>query len=371
VNVALYAYRLAYPNPTGVNRYVAELTKALHARFPEDYRLLASPEKTPAPWVPPDLPVTRLPGARRPLHMSWTLTHRPRVDRFIRGADLLHVLVPTWPVPSRTPIVYTLHDLTPMQFPEWYPGIEVFLFKAAARDAVARARRIIAVSQTVADSLTEHLSIDPARITVVHEGIDERFHTPPPTEISATVCARYGVEPGRYLLHVGWVTARKNPTLLVEAIARRGKGAPLLFVGPEGLGADDVKATIERLGVGSQVRFTGLVPDEDLPALMASALALVHPSRYEGFGFTPLEAMALGTPAIASRAGALPEVLGDAAVLLDPDDADAWADAMKRMEADVSYAEERVTTGRRHALTYTWDKAAIETNAVHRAALAE
>jgi alpha-1,3-rhamnosyl/mannosyltransferase len=267
------------------------------------------------------------------------------------------------------PVVYTLHDLTPMQFPDWYPGIEVFLFRAAARDAVARARRIIAVSQTVADSLTERLSIDPARITVVHEGLDERFRTPPAAEVSAQVCARYGVEPGRYLLHVGWVTTRKNLTVLVEALARRGKGAPLLFVGPEGFRADAVKEAIERLGVANDVTFTGHVPDEDLPSLMARALALVHPSRYEGFGFTPLEAMALGTPAIAARAGALPEVLGDAAVLLDPDDADAWAGAMKRMEDDASYARERADAGRSHALTFTWDKAAVETNAVHRAAL--
>ncbi|HLW15781.1 MAG TPA: glycosyltransferase family 1 protein [Actinomycetota bacterium] len=369
MNVALYAYRLAYPHPTGVNRYVTELSKALHARYPQEYRLLASPEKVPAPWVPGDLPLARVPGRRRPLHLAWTLTHRPRIDRFVPGAELLHVLVPTWPVPSRIPVVYTMHDLTPMQFPDWYPAIESFLFRAAARDVVGRARRIIAVSRTVADSLTERLQIDPTRITVVHEGIDERFRTPPPAEISAQVCARYGVEPGRYLVHVGWVTTRKNLTVLVEALARRGKGAPLLFVGPEGFGAGVVKDAIEHHGVRDRVTFTGHVPDEDLPALMASALALVHPSRYEGFGFTPLEAMALGTPAIAARAGALPEVLGDAAVLLDPDDADAWADAMKRIEEDPIYAQEHAETGRRHALTFTWDKAAVETHAVHRAAL--
>jgi glycosyltransferase involved in cell wall biosynthesis len=165
------------------------------------------------------------------------------------------------------------------------------------------------------------------------------------------------------------VTTRKNLTLLVEAIARRGKGAPVLFVGPEGLGADVVKETMERLGVREDITFTGHVPDDDLPSLMANALALVHPSRYEGFGLTPLEAMALGTPAIAARAGALPEVLGDAAVLLDPDDADAWADAMKRIEEDATFARERAEAGRHHALTFTWDRAAIETHAVHRAAL--
>jgi glycosyltransferase involved in cell wall biosynthesis len=369
LNVALYAYRLAYPHPTGVNRYVADLSQALHRRFPQRVRLLASPEKVAPNWVPDDLPVARIPGVRRALHLSWTFTHRPRVDRFVPGADLLHVLVPTWPVPSKMPVVYTFHDVMPLQFPEWYRAYEIFLFRAAVRDAAARAAHVVAVSNTVADDLTDLAGIDRSRITVVYEGIDERFRTPQSPDLVAGVCAFYGVEPGRYFLYVGQVSTRKNVTLLVECIAKRGPGIPLLIVGSEGLGAERVKDAIDRLGVRDSVIMIGHISDEHLTPLMSGASALVHPSRYEGFGFTPLEAMALGTPSIAARAGALPEVLGESAVLLDADDGAAWADAMTRIEQDPAFARDLAERGRRHALSFTWERAAIETEAVYHAAL--
>jgi len=277
--------------------------------------------------------------------------------------------VPTWPVPSTMPVVYTFHDVMPLQHPEWYRSYEVFLFRAAARDAAARAVRIIAVSSTVADAVAAHTAIDRSRITVVYEGVDASFRSPPPANVVEEVCVRFGVRPRRYVIYVGWVSTRKNVPVLVEALARCGSDLALLVVGPEGLGAERVDDAIERLGVRQRVIHAGHVPDDDLRALMAGALALVHPSQYEGFGLTPLEAMALGTPAIAARAGALPEVLGDAAELLDPDDVDAWAGALQRLDADAAYATELAERGRRHALAFTWDKAAIETADVHREVL--
>lgn len=369
MNVALYANWLAYPNPSGVNRYIAELSKALHRRSRSGYRLLASPEKGSPTWVPDDLPVVRIPGVRRVLHASWALAHRPRVDRFVPGADVIHVLVPSYPVPSRMPIIYTFHDVMPLHFPEWYSAKEVFLFRAAVRDAAARAEHIIAVSNTVADALTDLAGIEQSRITVVYEGIDERFRTPPSSDLVAGTCASYGVEPGRYFLYVGAVSARKNVKLLVECTAKRGSGTPLLIVGAEGVGAEGVTEAIDHLGVRDSVIMTGHIPDEHLVPLMSGASALLHPSRYEGFGFTPLEAMALGTPAIAARAGSLPEVLGDGAVMLNTEDVAAWADVMTRIEHDPPFARELAERGHRRALTFTWDRTAIGTEAVYSAAL--
>src|SRR4029077_17923514 len=126
---------------------------------------------------------------------------------------------------------------------------------------------------------------------------DERFRALPSSDLVASVCASYGVEPKRYFLYVGVVSSRKNVELLVECIAKRGSGAPLLIVGSDGLGAERVKEAIARLAPDSVI-LTGYIPDEHLTPLMSGAAALLHPSRYEGFGFTPLEAMALGTPAI-------------------------------------------------------------------------
>ncbi|HEV2686882.1 MAG TPA: glycosyltransferase family 1 protein, partial [Actinomycetota bacterium] len=344
-------------------------SKALHRRSPRDYRLLASPDPGSPTWVPDDLPVVRIPGVRRAVHLSWTLVHRPRVDRFVPGADLLHVLVPTQPVPSSMPVVYTFHDVMPLHFPDWYSSKELVLFRAAVRDAAARAAHIIAVSNTVAEALTDLVGIDRSRITVVYEGIDERFRTPPSSDLVAGVCASYGVEAGRYFLYVGAVSTRKNVRLLVECIANRGPGTRLLIVGAEGHGAERVTEAITRLGVGDSVTMTGHIADEHLMPLMSGACALLHPSRYEGFGFTPLEAMALGTPAIAARAGALPEVLGDGAMLLDGEDVTAWADVMTRIEQDPAFARELAERGRQRALTFTWERAAIGTEVVYSTAL--
>jgi glycosyltransferase involved in cell wall biosynthesis len=155
----------------------------------------------------------------------------------------------------------------------------------------------------------------------------------------------------------------------VQALARVPRGVRLLVVGPAGFGAEQVTTEVEKLGITSDVIMTGHVADADLIALIAGALALVHPSGFEGFGFTPLEAMALGTPALASRAGSLPEVLGDAAVLLDPHDVDAWAEAMIRIQQDPAFASAMAEKGRRHASHFTWERAARETAAVHEAAL--
>jgi glycosyltransferase involved in cell wall biosynthesis len=367
IDIALYAYRLAYHEPTGVDRYVSELSLALAERFPERYRLFSSYEKKEPGWVNPRIRFARLPGPRRALHLSWALTKRPRIDRFTGPADLLHVLVPTWPVPSRMPVVYTFHDVMPLQHPEWYPALDVWLFRLAAEDAAARARRVIAVSQKVADDVTEHMGVERERITVVYEGIGARFLSRPSADVIDAACRRVGVQPGRYLIHVARISTRKNVLVLVNALKRRGPGAPLLLVGPEGLGAEAVRAEIERLGLSDQIIRAGHVPDEDLPALIAGALALVHPSRYEGFGLTPLEAMALGTPAIASRAGSLPEILGTAAPLLDPDDADAWAGELTRVETDPDYAHALVERGSSHAARFKWAQAASETAAVHEA----
>jgi alpha-1,3-rhamnosyl/mannosyltransferase len=305
------------------------------------------------------------------LHLSWFATGRPKIDRFIREARLLHVLTPTFPVPTNLPLVYTIHDILPLTRPDWYPRWFVSLFRAAAHQAARRSARIVAVSQHVAREVADHLAVDPARIKVIDEGIDDRYRVPPSPEAVRSVCARFGVEPGRYFVHVGRITARKNLTTLVRAIARRGPGADVLLVGSRGDGAEGLTAEIRRLGLEGRIRSAGFVPEDDLPALLAGAIALVHPSEGEGFGLTPLEAMAIGTPALVSGAGALPEVVAGDAVVLDPLDVDAWAAALSRVERDPSYAAGLAVRGRDRAQRFTWRRAAQETAALHEAVLSE
>ncbi|HJT37485.1 MAG TPA: glycosyltransferase family 1 protein, partial [Actinomycetota bacterium] len=224
-------------------------------------------------------------------------------------------------------------------------------------------------SGAVADATAERLGVDRARIAVVHHGISDRFRTRPPDDAIAAECARYSVQPGHYFLYVGKVELRKNVTTLVRALALQPGLEQLVVVGPPGFGADQVTDEIERRGLTSRVTITGHVADDDLISLMAGARALVHPSGFEGFGFTPLEAMALGTPALASRAGSLPEVLGDGALFLEALDADEWSDAMIRIQDDPTFAGSLVERGRRRAAAFTWERAARETAAVHEQAV--
>src|SRR5258708_34103822 len=133
MKVALYSSQLAPEGPTGVHRYVAEIGKALSLLHPDRYRMLSSAEAEAPVWSFGDMPLTRLPVPRRALHLSWLLTKRPKIDRYARDAGLLHVLHPSFPVPSKMPFVYTFHDpLFPFEHPEWYRRRDAFLFKAAA-----------------------------------------------------------------------------------------------------------------------------------------------------------------------------------------------------------------------------------------------
>jgi alpha-1,3-rhamnosyl/mannosyltransferase len=268
------------------------------------------------------------------------------------------------------PVVTTIHDLMPLQHPEWFPRSETWLFRAALDRVVDRSARIVAVSGTVAKALTEEAGVDPSRIVVVHEGISDTFFRRPTDDVVARTCERYGVDPGGYLIFVGAVSARKNIVTLLEAIARRGPGARLLVAGSMAFGSEAVKAAIERLGLAGTVATPGSVPDADLAALLAGAVALVHPSEYEGFGLTPLEAMAIGTPAIASRAGALPEVVGEAGILVEPRSVDEWTEAIARIERDADLVAQLSERGRAHAAGFTWRRAAEQTAAVHEAVAA-
>jgi glycosyltransferase involved in cell wall biosynthesis len=208
-------------------------------------------------------------------------------------------------------------------------------------------------------------------VHVVHEAAAPHF-APPPTAEIARIRARYGLD-GRYVLFVGLLEPKKNLAGLVEAVARcragGGWGAAHLAVAGDSGWGDDLAAAVSRLGLAETVRFLGAVADGDLPALYAGADVFVFPSLWEGFGLPVLEAMAAGAPVVASRRGALPEVAGDAALLVEPEAA-ALADALGRVLGDARLRERLREAGLARARGFSWERAAAETLAVYRAALA-
>jgi len=369
--VLLVPHRLHDPLGTGIHRYGVELIRALAtADSAADFDLAVASIDDPDVAVGP--PVVCIAPPRRLLHLGWATIGRPAIERFAGDSALVHILTPAVPVATSATLIVTVHDMLPLRFPSWYPARQRWMFRRAIGQAEADAARVIVPSAAVGADLADATDLDASRIQVIAEGVDPAFRRPVSEVEVAAVCARHGVQPGRFFLFVGAISGRKNLVTALRALAAfhaagHGTDIPLVVAGPRGRGAEDFDAETERLRLQSAVRVTGFVSSADLPVLMAAALALVHPSKYEGFGLTPLEAMAAGTPVLAANTGALPEVVGDAGELLPPDDVDAWAGAMARVAEDDALRRSMVGRGRAWSERFTWARAADETAGVYRA----
>ncbi|MDP1821512.1 MAG: glycosyltransferase family 1 protein [Acidimicrobiales bacterium] len=375
-HVALVGHRLAAPAATGIGRYYAEIASGLaRTADPATHRYTVASTREPGSpsWVAPPLGLGSLGGPRRALAMAWALTGRPAVDRRLGHPALVHLLHPWAPVPTRAPLVATVHDLMPLLHPEWYGRVERWSYRRGIHHVRADAAAVVAVSQWSADQLVAEAGIERDRIHVVWEGAGDEFRHRPTTAEQAAVCRAHGVEPGRFLVAIGAVSTRKNLAVVLRALAQVDPallGSPALVVaGPAGQGAAEVEAAVDRLGLTGRVRFAGYVPGGELPVLLGASMALVHPSRDEGFGITPIEAMAAGVPALASDAGAIPEVAGEAALLVGLDDVDGWAAAITAVATDEGHRADLVRRGTDHQARFTWDRAAEATRAVHDAVL--
>jgi glycosyltransferase involved in cell wall biosynthesis len=370
--VVLVAHRFASHEQSGIPRYVAELCRELSADPAcRGYALVTPPEAGDPSGC--GLPVERLRGGRRAVQLGWHLAGRPPLERLVPPADLVHALYPFAPVPTRAPLVATVHDLLPLQFPEWFGRVNAAKFRRATDVMVRHATHVIADSALVAGQVHDTLGVEPDRITVVPLGVAPAFRSPPDADKRLATCGDFGVTPGRYFVAVGYVSVRKNLLTLVRALHTAGPHLrlPLVLAGPAGRGAEAVQREVDALGVGERVIVTGWLRETELAALVAGATALLHPATHEGFGLPPLEAMAAGTPVVASRGGAVPEVVGPAGILLDPDDVEEWAAAMVRLAGDADLATRLRTQGLVRSKPYTWARTAAETLAVHRQVLAE
>ena len=266
------------------------------------------------------------------------------------GADVYHSPLLRGPLRSgRPPFVMTVHDLVPVRWPETMPRWHRSYTSRFIGRMLDAADRIIAPSQDTADDLNALAHVAPEKIRVVPNGVDSYFFGKPLSPLTET-------EP--YVLFVGTPEPRKNLARLVSALTiLRGRGfsGDLVVVGAGGWG--------EGIPAGPGIRTTGRVTDEQLHTLYANARCLALPSLHEGFGLPALEAMAAGTPVVAGRGGALPEVTGGAAILVDPLSPTAIADGIERAVAE---RDKLVPMGKARAKDFTWDRAATLTAAVYR-----
>jgi glycosyltransferase involved in cell wall biosynthesis len=271
-----------------------------------------------------------------------------------------HVLPLVCPVPG----VVTVHDLGYLAYPETHRRFDRWYLDWTTRRHTRVAAHLLVDSEATRHDLIRHYQADPGRITVVHPGLDPVFRPIENPDQRAEVRSRYGIR-SDYIIHVSTLHPRKNIARLLDAFESIHHSpftihhSQLVLAGKPGWLSDDLitRAT----AMGDRVRLTGHVNQADLPALISGARALVMPSLYEGFGFPVLEAMACGTPVVASNVSSLPEVAGDAALFIDPHDTDALAKALARILTDEDLRAELRQRGLERARHFTWQRAAQQT----------
>ena len=369
MRIGLFAHHLASTEPTGVDRYFRELVEAL-ARTAEGQRLvLASiPEAQDADWIPTSVDRRVIRWPRRPVQLAWSLGAGPLLERSLGSLSVAHLLQPFPPVRASAPAVVTVHDLFPLEHPEWYSRSHGWAGRQGIRWAVRRATRIVVPSGYVAERLAGLLGVSAPRVEVVPHGVSGVFSSAVAGPEMADVCRRFGVSPGRFAVCVGAVSARKNSIVLVRAAAQLGPaGLPLVMIGADWHGSEQVDEAIGRLNGQARVLRTGYLPDATTAALVQAAAVLLHPALAEGFGFVPLEAMAAGTPVIAAGVASLPEVVGDAAVLVDsPTEPAAWAQAISALLEDEDRRRALAQAGRQRVTRFSWDHTARRMIEVYR-----
>jgi glycosyltransferase involved in cell wall biosynthesis len=370
VRIAIDARPASDAEPTGVGHYTRRMLEHLPAAMPSDELVAWHPQAGGS-----DLPrapnltehVSRIPAVLEP---AWRRLEVPRLEGMVRFDALLATNF--LPPPTRSDgVVLVVHDLAFEVMPEAGPGFGE-RWRRRFDGWLRRSAAVIVPSSSARADLLERHRLDEGRVHVIPHGADP-FEAPTPDEVER-VRGRFGIG-GPFELFVGGIEPRKNLAALVEAFSRGGDAEHWLVIAggttywaPRG--TESLTAQVAALpeGVRRRVVLTGYVSDEEKRALLAGATVLAYPSRYEGFGFPVLEGFAAGVPVLTSSVASLPEVAGDAALLVDPNDVEAIGDGLVRLFGDAALRERLVAAGRERLANFSWERAAGATAEVLRAA---
>jgi glycosyltransferase involved in cell wall biosynthesis len=352
--VGVDASRAYSRDPTGTETYAARVIGGLQRRGRHRLRLYFR-SRPPAERLPRGVEARVLIAPR-----LWTHT-RLAAEVWRHPPDVLFVPSHVLPMGIRVPSVVTVHDLGHRAHPEAHTWAQRAYLDWSTRRHAKLATRVLVDSQSTRDDLIGWCPGCAGRVRVAPLGVDEDM-VPAPAAAVTTARDAAGVPAGRqYVLHVGTLQPRKNLARLIAAWSSVCGAFPdvdLVLAGRPGWGGQDLRDLARRAGVVDRVRLAGYVPRAVLAGLYSGALALVHPSLYEGFGLTVLEAMACGTPVAAARRSSIPEVVGDAGLLFDPLDSDAIATAVRQLLSDQGLRASLARAGLARAAAFTWDRCA-------------
>ncbi len=362
---------------TGIGQYALHLALALesaqevdakyfYGAYWSDSVLKATPQRVGSAlsWVRANVP------------FSYQIRQWVQRNRFAGLAsqghfDLYHAPNNT-ALPFDGPSVITVHDLSWIRYPEMHPIERVRAMDKHFEPGLRRASCIITDSAFVKQELMDVFGVSPDRVHPVALGVEPLF-CPLTVGQTQTVLQAHGLTHGNYWLAVGTLEPRKNLQLALRAFMQLAKAerqaCPLILVGMKGWKTGLLEQQLQPLIAAGEVRQLGYVSREDLAVIMAGAKALIYPSIYEGFGLPPLEAMACGVPVIVSNVSSLPEVVGDAGILVDPQDADGLAMHMRQLLADNSLCAALGQKAQARSLQFSWAQCAQDTIDVYKAAL--
>jgi len=354
---------LELPHGAGIGRYGTNLIRHLARLHPQaDYVFFPGGSRRLGPALAND-------GAHRS-RLVWRQLALPRLLKR-HSIDLFHGLFPAVPM-AWAPSVMTIYDLTGLLLPACATMRDRLITRLLLRAYAHKASHILTISEHSKQDIVRLLGIPPEKATVAFPGVDPCFRPISDTDALAPTLQHYKIlRP--FVLFVGTLEPRKNIATLLKAYesarSTNASNHQLVIVGRKGWLHNGILETIELLGLRDRVILTGPVPDPDLVHLYNAAELFVYPSLYEGFGLPPLEAMACGTPTITSNAGALPEVVGDAALTVDPRDPEGLATAIVEVLQDAGMRQEMSERGLARASMFSWADTAAQTMSVYRKVL--
>ena len=301
-------------------------------------------------------------SVREQISIPWTVLRS--------NAQLFHEPHYVLPPLARTRSVVTIHDCIHLRFPQYLPNRAALTYaRTQMGSAARRADHILTVSEASKRDILHYFDVPPEKISVIYNAIHEHFAVPPPEENIRRVAERYQLQDG-FVLYVGNVKPHKNLERLLDAfhLLHQMPGleaVKLVMIGDEISRHSRLRRAVHRYNLHKYVRFLGFLPDEMLAVVYRLASVFVFPSLYEGFGLPPLEAMASGTPVVTSNVSSLPEVVGDAALLVDPTSAEEIADAMRRILTDRELAAQMSARGPARARAFSWEQAARQVRDIY------
>ncbi len=352
---------------TGSGQYLHALYRALPGVRPDIEIVLAVPEWAQAPPGAVHVPLPLAKVSRNLAKVWFEQVSLPALARRMK-ADVLHV--PYWAPPAlhTTSVVVTIHDLIPLLLPEYGGGLLGRLYTSLVSRTARHADLVLTDSDASRSDILRMLRLPGERVRRVWLAASARYRPVRDPSLLQSVRSKYAL-PDRFFLYLGGFDTRKNVGTLLRAwkgyASTTRNPVPLVVAGKlpdvDSDFAPDPRRQATELGVENGVLFPGWIAEEDKPSLYTMALAFAFPSRYEGFGLPVLEAMACGTAVLASDASSLPEVVGDAGVLLPPEDADAWSRALKRIDEDDDWRKEMERSALVRASRFSWERTALET----------